>query len=232
MIQLRPSAERGHANRGWLDSYFTFSFADYYDPRHMGFRSLRVINEDWIAGGGGFGKHPHRDMEIVTYVVSGALEHADSLGTGSVIRPGDLQRMSAGTGILHSEFNHSQTDEAHLLQIWLLPEREGLPPGYEEKNFSPEEKRNRLRVVASRDGREGSLTVHQDVTLYASVIEAGQTVSHALQPGRHAWLQVIRGAVTLNGQPLHAGDGAAVSNETALELAATEEAELLLFDMA
>jgi len=232
MITVRPSQERGHASRGWLESYHTFSFAEYYDPAHMSFRSLRVINDDVIAGGGGFGLHPHRDMEIITYVTQGALEHRDSLGTGSVLQPGDVQRMSAGTGIRHSEFNHSQTDPLSLLQIWIEPERAGLPPSYEENTIPDEEKRGRLRLVASRDGRDGSLTIHQDAALYATLLEPGQAVQHILQPGRHAWVQVIRGVVTLNGQKLAAGDGAAVSNETELQLAASEAAELLLFDLA
>jgi len=232
MISVRRSNERGHADRGWLDSYHTFSFAEYYDPAFMGFRSLRVINEDWIAPGRGFGTHPHNDMEIVTYVVEGALAHKDSTGTEEVIRPGEVQRMTAGTGIAHSEYNGSTTDPVHLLQIWMLPEREGLRPGYEQRAFPEEEKRGTLRVVASRDGREGSVTVHQDVSLFSGLLQPGETVTYRLQPGRHAWLQVVGGAVTLNGQPLSAGDGAAVSEEEALEIAGREPAEILLFDLA
>jgi hypothetical protein len=232
MITVRRAHERGHASRGWLESYHTFSFADYYDPRQMGFRALRVINEDWIEPGRGFPSHPHRDMEILTYVLEGALEHRDSLGTGSVIRPGDVQRMSAGTGIVHSEKNASASEPVHLLQIWLLPEREGIEPGYEQRHFPAPERRNRLRLLAARDGREGALTIHQDVDLYATMLEPGREVSHRLRPGRHAWLQVARGAGTLNGVALQAGDGAAVSDEEALTLVATEPAEVLLFDLA
>jgi quercetin 2,3-dioxygenase len=232
MITVRLASERGHVERGWLDSYFTFSFADYYDPRHMGFRSLRVINDDRIEPGRGFGMHPHRDMEILTYVLEGALEHRDSLGTGSVIRPGDVQRMSAGTGIVHSEANPSPSEPVHLLQIWLLPEREGIAPGYEQRAFPEEERRSRLRLLASRDGRDGALTIHQDVELYATLLAAGESVTHRLRPGRHAWVQVASGAVTLNGKPLHAGDGAAVSDEEAVTLSASEGSEVLLFDLS
>ena len=231
MIQVRPSAQRGHAERGWLKSYHTFSFADYYDPRHMGFQALRVINEDWIAAGKGFGTHPHDNMEIVTYVVEGALAHRDSTGTQEEIRPGEVQRMSAGTGITHSEFNASDTEPVHLLQIWLLPERRGITPGYEQKAFPEAEKRGKLRLVASRDGRDGSVTIHQHVDLFASLLEPGESVTHPLLPGRHAWLQVVKGAITVNGQALSGGDGAAISEEESLTISAQEPAEFLLFDL-
>jgi quercetin 2,3-dioxygenase len=232
MIRIRPARRRGQTALGWLDSRHTFSFGDYYDPEHMGFRSLRVLNDDRVAPGGGFGTHPHRDMEIVTYVLGGALAHRDSLGTGSVIKAGDVQRMTAGTGIRHSEFNASADEPVHFLQIWLLPERRGLAPGYEQRTVPEAEKRGRLRLVASHDGRDGSLTIHQDADVYAAVLDPGERASHRLRPGRHAWVQVARGSVTLNGQPLRAGDGAAVSDETSLDLAGTEPAEVLLFDLA
>lgn len=232
MITLRPAQARGHANHGWLDSHHTFSFAGYHDPRHMGFRALRVINEDRVLPGRGFGEHGHQDMEILSVVLSGALEHKDSIGTGSVIRPGDVQRMSAGRGIRHSEFNHSADASVHFLQIWILPERRGQEPSYEQLHFPPEERRNALRLVASRDGRERSLTVHQDVSVYASILEAGQSLSHALNPERHAWIQVAQGAVEAEGQVLRAGDGAHLSGPAALTLRGVEEAELLLFDLA
>jgi len=233
MITIRRSEERGGGRHGWLDTRHTFSFADYHDPRHMGFRSLRVINEDRVESAAGFPTHPHRDMEILTYVLEGALEHRDSMGNGSVIRPGDVQRMSAGTGVTHSERNPSKTDPVHLLQIWILPERQGLPPGYEQKAFPESEKRGRLRLVASRDGRDGSVTIHQDVDLYAAILARGETVRHALRPGRHAWVQVAAGEVTLNGEWLEAGDGAAVSDEQTIEIASEERgAEVLLFDLA
>lgn len=232
MITVRPSEERGRTRREWLESYHTFSFADYGDPRHMGFRSLRVINEDYVAPGRGFGAHSHQDMEIVTYVLEGALEHRDSLGTGSVIRPGELQRMSAGTGIVHSEMNASPTEPVHFLQIWIVPERRGIEPGYEQRAVPEEERRGRLRLVASRDGRDGSLTVHQDAELYAALLEPGESVAHPLRRGRSAWVQVARGAVMLNGVALKAGDGAAASEEELLTLSATEPAEVLLFDLS
>lgn len=232
MLLLRPAHERGHARHGWLESYHTFSFANYADPRYMGFRHLRVINEDRVAPGKGFPTHPHRDMEIISYVLDGALEHKDSLGTGSIIRPGEVQRMSAGTGVTHSEFNHSHSELVHLLQIWILPERTGLPPSYEQRAFSDEEKRGALRLVASRDGRNGSVTIHQDVDLYAVLLNAGELVSHHLVPGRHAWVQVARGAVTLNDAMLRTGDGAAISAEARLVIQGTETAEVLLFDLA
>ena len=231
MITLRKSEQRGHANHGWLDSYHTFSFAHYYDPDYMGYSVLRVINEDVIAPAQGFGMHPHRDMEIVTYMLAGALRHQDSLGNGSVIRAGDVQRMSAGTGIVHSEFNASSTEPAHLLQIWLLPERDGITPGYEEKHFAPADKHNRLCLVASGDGREGSLKIHQDVALYASCLAAGAHLSHTLQAGRSAYIQLARGTLTLNGEVLVAGDAAAIDTQQVIELVADEDAELLMFDL-
>jgi quercetin 2,3-dioxygenase len=231
MITRRLAQERGHARHGWLDSYHTFSFADYYDPRYTGFRTLRVINEDRVQPGRGFGTHPHRDMEIISYVLEGALEHKDSLGTGSIIRPGEVQRMSAGTGVTHSEFNPSPVEPVHFLQIWILPERVGLPPSYEQRAFPAAEKQGTLRLVASRDGREGSVTIHQAVDLYTSVLAPGETVTHRLAPGRHAWVQVARGVLTLNDTALSAGDGAAVSEEALLTLTATAQAEVLLFDL-
>ncbi len=232
MIQVRRAEERGHADHGWLDTWHTFSFASYHDPAHMGFRALRVINEDRVAPGTGFGKHGHSDMEIVTYVLDGALRHEDSLGNGSVIAPHDVQRMTAGTGVLHSEQNASRDLPVHLLQIWLLPERRGLAPGYEQRRVAPEEKRGRWRLIGARDGREGAVTIHQDVDLYATLLAPGEVVTHRLRPGRHAWLQVARGQVTLGGQALAAGDGAAVGGEAALEVRAGSDAELLLFDLA
>lgn len=232
MITLRKAEDRGHANHGWLDTYHTFSFANYYDPKHMGFRALRVINEDYVSPTAGFGTHGHRDMEIITYVLEGALEHKDNIGNGSVIQPGEVQRMSAGTGILHSEFNHSETEAVHLLQIWLLPAQNGLSPSYEQRNFSPAKTPGKLHLVAAKDGREGAVTVHQDVDLYAAVLQKGDRLSHTLQPQRHAWVQVARGAITLNGLPLDASDGAAISNETEVVIEATKEAEILLFDLA
>jgi quercetin 2,3-dioxygenase len=231
MITLRNAHERGHAQHGWLESYHTFSFADYYDPRHMGFRTLRVINEDRVQPGKGFSTHPHSDMEIISYVLEGALEHKDSLGTGSVISPGEVQRMSAGTGVTHSEFNHSCRELVHFLQIWILPERHRLPPSYEQRAFPAEEKQGKLRLVASRDGREGSVTIHQAVDLYTSVLAPGEVVTHLLTPDRHAWIQVARGAIMLNGTALSAGDGAAVSEETQLTVTATDQAEVLVFDL-
>jgi redox-sensitive bicupin YhaK (pirin superfamily) len=233
MLTLRKSDERGRANFGWLDSRHTFSFGHYHDPAHMHFGPLRVINEDRVAPGGGFPTHPHSDMEIISYVLDGALEHRDSLGTGSVIRPGDVQRMSAGTGIRHSEFNASETTPVHFLQIWIMPERRGIAPGYEQKSFSPEEKRGRLRLVGSRDGREGSVTIHRDVDLYAALIGKDNAVDHTIGDGRLAWVQVVRGSVTVNGEHVRAGDGVAVPNGGRLRIAGTlEDAEILLFDMA
>jgi redox-sensitive bicupin YhaK (pirin superfamily) len=232
MMQLRRSYERGHFDHGWLDTFHTFSFADYYDPRHVHFRTLRVINEDRVAPGAGFPTHPHRDMEIVTYVLEGALQHRDSMGNGSVIRPGDVQRMSAGSGVTHSEFNASESEPVHLLQIWMLPERKGIPPSYEQKTFGEAERRGKLRLVASPDGREGSVTIHQDNALYAALLGPGESVRHALAPDRHAWLHVARGRVTFNGTELAAGDGAALSQEKFVELRGVQDAEMLLFDLA
>jgi redox-sensitive bicupin YhaK (pirin superfamily) len=232
MISIRPADERGVANFGWLDSRHTFSFGHYYDPKHMGFGPLRVINEDRVRPGAGFDTHGHRDMEIISYVLDGALEHKDSIGTGSVIRPGDVQRMSAGSGIRHSEFNHSKSEPVHFLQIWLLPGQDGLRPSYEQKNFPDDEKRGRLRLVASHDGRDGSVVIHQDADLYASLLNAGDQVTHTLRSGRNAWLQVARGAVNVNGTALRASDGAAVSSEPALTVTATSnDTEILLFDL-
>jgi len=231
MITVRRGAERGHFDHGWLDTYHTFSFASYHDPKHMGFRSLRVINEDRVKPAEGFGTHAHRDMEILTWVLEGALEHKDSMGNGSIIRPGDIQRMSAGTGVTHSEFNPSRDEPVHLLQIWLLPRERGLTPGYEEKRFSPETRRGGLRLIAARDGRDGAVTIHQDVDLWTALLEPGESVRHVLQPGRHAWLHVASGTVTANGERLGAGDGAAVSGEKAVEVKAADRAEILLFDL-
>ncbi len=230
MIRIRKAEERGHFDHGWLDTFHTFSFADYYDPMFMGFRSLRVINEDRVKPGRGFGTHSHRDMEIVTYVLEGALAHRDSMGTGSVIRPGEVQRMSAGTGVLHSEMNPSRDESVHLLQIWILPERRGIAPEYEQKTFPADERKGRLRLVASRDGSDGSLTIHQDVKLYAATLSDGHSISHDLQPERYAWLQVARGNVDANGQALRAGDGAAIEDERSITLRG-RDAELLLFDL-
>jgi len=232
MMTIRKAGERGHFQHGWLDTYHTFSFADYYDPQWMGFRSLRVINEDRVAPGQGFGTHPHRDMEILTYVLEGGLRHRDSMGNGEVIHPGEVQRMTAGTGVAHSEFNDSKSETVHLLQIWILPERKGLTPGYEQKFFADDEKRGRLRLVASPEGGDGSVKIHQDVKLYASLLGAGEEVTHPLAAGRAAWVQVARGSVTLNGQQLAQGDGAAVSDEATLKLAGVKNAEVLLFDLA
>jgi len=234
MITPRRARERGHADHGWLDSRHTFSFADYHDPRHMGFRSLRVINEDRVQPGQGFGTHPHRDMEIISYVLSGALAHKDSLGNGSTIRPGEVQRMSAGRGILHSEENASRSEPVHFLQIWIVPDRAGLQPSYEQKGFPEETRRGLLRLVASPDGRDGSVTLHQDARLHAALLAPGERVRHEIVAGRHAWIQVARGAVEVAGLALSAGDGAAVSDERALEIAGAgpETAEILLFDLA
>ena len=231
MIHIRKSQERGHANHGWLNTYFTFSFADYYDPKHVQFRTLRVLNDDRIAAGAGFPEHPHRDMEIITYVLEGGLAHRDSMGNGSVIRPGDVQYMSAGTGVTHSEFNASKSEPAHLLQIWMLPEKKGLKPVYGQKNFAESEKRGKLRLVASPDGRDGSVTVRQDNELYATVLGKGESVRHELKPDRHAYVQVARGSVELNGKELQEGDGAAISEEKAIELTGVKDAEVLLFDL-
>ncbi|HYL91643.1 MAG TPA: pirin family protein [Alphaproteobacteria bacterium] len=233
MIKIRRADERGHANHGWLDTHHTFSFSEYYDPKFMGFRSLRVINEDWVKPGYGFPTHPHRDMEIITYVLEGSLEHKDSMGTGSVIRPGEVQKMSAGTGVRHSEFNHSKTEPVHLYQIWIMPEDEGIKPMYEQKVIPAGEKQGKLRLVASPEGGDGRVTLYQDARLYASVLDAGQSVEHPLTQGRYAWIQVARGQVNVNGQELKAGDGAAVEAEQNVRIAGTQnQSEVLLFDLA
>jgi quercetin 2,3-dioxygenase len=231
MITLRKSTDRLHTEIDWLNSWHTFSFGDNYDPNWINFGPLRVINEDFVQPGMGFGMHPHRDMEIITYIVEGALEHKDSLGTGSVIRPGDVQRMTAGTGIRHSEFNPSQDAKVHLLQIWIVPEQRGLTPSYEQKAIPNSEKHNRLRLIASHDGRDGSVTIRQDADIYGSLLDPNQKVNHRLATGRSAWLQLIRGAITLNGNVLSAGDGAGIQSEPNLEIVATKDAELLLFDL-
>jgi redox-sensitive bicupin YhaK (pirin superfamily) len=231
MIKIRRSKERGHANYGWLDTNYTFSFSNYYDPRFMGFRSLRVINEDFIAPNQGFPTHGHRDMEILTYVIRGELSHKDSMGNGTTILPNEVQRMSAGTGVLHSEYS-SPTDETHLLQIWILPEEEDLTPGYEQTFFAPEEKKGKLKLVASRAGTDGSVTIHQDVNLYSSILSNDETVEHELAENRHAWVQIVKGEVELNGEILNTGDGAAVSDETLLKIRSlADETEFLLFDL-
>jgi quercetin 2,3-dioxygenase len=232
MITIRPAKDRGIANFGWLDSRHTFSFGEYYDPKHMGFADLRVINEDKVDPGQGFSTHGHRDMEIISYVLEGALEHKDSIGTGSVIRPGDVQRMSAGIGIMHSEYNASKVDPVHFLQIWILPEQKGIAPGYEQKTFSDAEKKNQLRLVGSRDGREGSITIHQDVDLYAVVLGADASVQHTFKEGRVGWLQVARGAIQVNEQTLTAGDGAAIEESLITLQGTDQDAEVLLFDLA
>lgn len=232
MINIRKSTERGRVDHVWLNTSHTFSFADYYDQKHMGFRELRVINEDRVQPREGFPTHPHRDMEIITYVLEGALEHKDSMGNGSVIRPGEVQRMSAGTGITHSEFNHSGSELVHFLQIWILPNQEGVKPSYEQKVFPDEEKLNNIRLIASQDGREGSVTIHQDVNLYAAIIEQKKELGYHVPAGRHVWLQVVRGSIELNGTSLDSGDGVAVSNEEYLNVIGKEKAEVLLFDLA
>ncbi|HEY2903652.1 MAG TPA: pirin family protein [Polyangia bacterium] len=234
MIQVRPAAQRGTTRIDWLDSRHSFSFGEFYDPANMGFRSLRVINDDRVAPGGGFPTHGHSNMEILSYVLDGALEHRDSLGTGSVIRPGDVQRMSAGTGVRHSEFNASRSEPVRFLQIWIVPERQAIAPGYEQKTYSAADRQGRLRLVASHDGRDGSVTVHQDVNFYAGLFKDSDKATYEPRPGRSTWVQVARGAVTLNGQTLSEGDGAAIQNEKAIQLAASgpAEAEVLLFDLA
>ena len=229
MITIRKAEERGHFDHGWLDTYHTFSFADYYDPEHMGFRALRVINDDRIAPGRGFGTHGHRDMEIITYVLDGSLEHRDSMGTGSIIRPGEVQRMSAGTGVMHSEANASLEEQLRLLQIWILPERRGITPGYEQKEFSTEERKGKLRLVASHDAAEGAIKIHQDVQLYASLLNGGP-VTHEFAAGRYGWLQVAKGNAEINGQKLKEGDGAAISDERSVTISGSG-AEILLFDL-
>lgn len=231
MIALRRSQDRGHANHGWLDTYHTFSFAGYFDPNHVGFRTLRVINEDRVAPGRGFGTHPHRDMEIISYVIEGTLEHKDSMGNGSVIRPGDVQRMSAGTGITHSEFNGSRTQPVHFLQIWILPEKPGIEPSYEQKHFSLDQKRGILRLIASNDGHDGSVTIHQDASVYATVLENGQNVRHSPLPGRHVWVHIVRGKVNVSGQEIGGGDAAAITGETEIVLSGLANSEVLLFDL-
>jgi redox-sensitive bicupin YhaK (pirin superfamily) len=232
MITFRPSNQRGGGDYGWLKTRHTFSFSDYSDPEWMGFRSLRVINEDWVAPGGGFPTHPHRDMEIITYVLSGKLEHEDSLGTGSVILPGDGQRMSAGRGIRHSEANPSTSDPVHLLQIWILPDKQGREPGYEQRSFPEAEKRGKFRLIASSDGSDNSVKINQDAKLFVTLLAAGEEVTQSLGSNRHAWLQVAKGEVELNGQTLHQGDGAAISDEAKLTVKAKADAEILLFDLA
>ena len=232
MITIRKSEERGHFDFGWLDTYHTFSFDQYYDPAHMHFRSLRVINEDRVAPGKGFPTHSHRDMEIITYILSGALEHRDSIGNGSVIRPGDVQRMSAGTGVAHSEFNPSESEGVHLLQIWIMPRARNLPPSYEQKNFTEDERRGRLRLVASEDGRDGSVTIQQDARIYAGILIPGSNLEHHVIGDRHAWIQVTRGTLKVNGHSVNQGDGVRVSNERLLQLASDDAAEMLLFDLA
>ncbi len=232
MMTIRHRDDRGHAQHGWLDSHHTFSFANYFDADHMGFRSLRVINEDRVVAGEGFGTHPHRDMEIVSYVLEGGLEHRDSMGTGSVIRPGDVQRMSAGTGVLHSEYNASKTDPVHFLQIWIIPSKRGIEPSYEQKTFTDAEKNGKLRVVASPDGRDGSVTVHADAVVHAGIFCEGQNAELAIAQGRGVWVHVARGKVRLNGQVLEAGDGAALTDEPIVRVEGVDAGEVLLFDLA
>jgi quercetin 2,3-dioxygenase len=232
MLTIRQSKERGHFNHGWLNTYHTFSFDQYYDPRYMGFRSLRVINEDFVAAGRGFPTHGHRDMEIITYILEGALKHEDSMGNGSVIRPGDVQRMTAGTGVRHSEQNASDQDRVHLLQIWILPNADGLAPGYEQKFFSEEQRRGQLRLIASADGRDDSVQLNQDVSLFASILDADQEVERVMDPARYAWIQVARGSISVNGENAGQGDGVIVVGESSLMIRAQEPAEVLLFDLA
>lgn len=231
MLTIRRAGDRGHADHGWLDTHHTFSFADYYDRRFMGFGPLRVLNDDRVAAGAGFPPHHHRDMEIISYVLEGALEHKDSMGNGSVIEPGDVQRMSAGTGVVHSEYNPSEESPVHFLQIWLLPRRPGLAPGYEQKRFGEEEKRGRLRLVASPDGADGSVTLQQDARMFAALLEPGKAVEHRLADGRIGWLHVARGSAEVNGQALSAGDGAAIQDESQLSLRSRDGGEVLLFDL-
>ncbi len=232
MIQIHKANDRGHANHGWLDTYHTFSFASYYNPEQMGFRSLRVMNEDRVQAGEGFGTHPHHDMEIVTYVLEGALEHKDSMGYGEILQAGEFQRMSAGTGITHSEFNPSETDPVHFYQIWLLPNRKGIEPSYEQKQFPNNERVNQLQLVASPDAEEGALLIHQDARIFLSQLDAQKEVIHELKTDRHAWLQILRGSVSLNGHDLNESDGGAVSNEATLKIQATSDAEIMLFDLS
>jgi quercetin 2,3-dioxygenase len=232
MLTVRRAGERGHADHGWLDSHHTFSFADYYDPAHMGFRALRVINEDRVAAGQGFGKHSHRDMEIISYVLAGGLEHKDSMGTGEVIRPGDVQRMTAGTGVTHSEYNASDRELVHFLQIWILPDQRGIAPSYEQQTFSRDDKAGKLRRVASPDGRDGSVTLHADATLYAGLFDRDQAAELAIAPGRHAWVHVVRGEASVNGTALAAGDAVALSEERTVRIQGIDASELLVFDLA
>jgi redox-sensitive bicupin YhaK (pirin superfamily) len=230
MITIRKSEERGHVNHGWLDSHFTFSFADYHDPQHMGFRSLRVINDDVIAGGGGFGTHPHRDMEIITYILSGALEHKDSMGNGRVIRPGEVQYMAAGTGVQHSEFNHSPSEPAHLLQIWILPDKKGAKPNYAEKSFANAAS-GKLHLAASKTGRDGSIPINQDVELFVGKLNAGDKISHSFKPARHGWLHVAEGEIKLGGLELKSGDAVSFSGEKDVTFEAKSPAQILFFDL-
>lgn len=232
MLKIRRGDERGHARHGWLDSYHTFSFADYYDPAHMGFRALRVINEDRVVAGRGFGRHSHRDMEIVSYVLDGALQHKDSMGTGAVIRSGDIQRMSAGTGVTHSEFNASNTEPVHFLQIWIVPDQRGGAPSYEQKTFSADDMDGRLKLVASQDGRDGSVTIHADAALYAGRFEVDQRADHPLAPDRHAWIHVVRGQVRINGTELSTGDGVQLSGEPRVHIEGLDASEVIVFDLA
>lgn len=231
MLTVRRAEDRGHADHGWLDTRHTFSFADYYDPKHVGFRALRVINEDRVQPAHGFGTHGHKDMEIISYVLAGALEHKDSMGTGSVIVPGDVQRMSAGTGVLHSEFNASKTSPVHFLQIWLLPSENGIVPGYEQRTFPLDDRRGKLRLIASPDGAQGSVTVHADVRLYASTLRANESVRHEVAPGRHVWIHEARGRAKVNGVELSAGDGARSSSAEPVDIVGLDDAEILLFDL-
>jgi quercetin 2,3-dioxygenase len=231
MITIRKSNERGHFDHGWLNTYHTFSFDQYYDPRYMGFRSLRVINEDFVAAGRGFPTHGHRDMEIITYILEGALKHEDSMGNGSVIRPGDVQRMTAGTGVRHSEKNASDQERVHLLQIWIVPNADSLAPGYEQKAFSEEERRGQLRLIASEDGRDDSVRLNQDVSLFASILDAGQEVERTMEPQRFGWIQVARGSIAVNGETAGQGDGLVIVAESSLAIRAEEPAEILLFDL-
>ena len=232
MIKIRHSKERGHFNHGWLDTYHSFSFAEYQNPDYMGFRKLRVINEDRVEAGQGFGTHGHRDMEIITYILEGSLEHKDSMGNGSVIRPGDVQRMSAGTGVTHSEYNPSKQEPVHLLQIWIFPEHAGMKPSYEQHTFSKEERANKLCLVGAREPLNGSVTIHQDVNLYVSLLDKEKSVRHSLKNGRHAWIQIAQGSAELNKIVLNQGDGAAVSEEALLEIKALKPSEILFFDLA
>lgn len=232
MLEVRKSQERGHANHGWLESYHSFSFAGYHDPKYMGFRALRVINENRVEPGRGFDAHSHRDMEILSFVLDGALEHKDNMGNGSVIRPGELQLMRAGTGVTHSEYNHSETEPVHFLQIWIIPDAEGLEPAYDQKAFPQEERSGRLKLLASPDGTDGSVQVHQDVSLYSAILGSGEVLSERLSEGRYAWVQVISGDLTVNGHAVSGGDGVAIAKEDEISLAASGPAEILLFELS